>query len=635
MIVYSATKKEFTADVLANEIEKKILSSFVREMGHPTGKREIASWQNSMLYMNNIISDSEIPEDAGIAIEYKIPQTSKRIDFILTGVNEENRDVAVLIELKQWEKAELTDLDGIVQTYVGGSTREVSHPSYQVWSYAALLEDFNSNVQDNDIGLHPCAYLHNYERDDVILNEFYKDYIDRAPVFLRSDSSELRDFIKRFVKYGDKNKVLYQIENGRIRPSKQLADSLSSMLAGNQEFVLIDDQKLVYETALKLAREATDEVKNVLIVTGGPGTGKSVVAINLLVELTNRGLVAQYVTRNSAPRKVYEAKLTGKISRSRISNMFTSSGAYTEIKNGEIDALVVDEAHRLNEKSGLYSNRGENQIKEIMDASKFSVFFLDEDQRVTMSDIGTKAEIKFWANRFRTNIIELDLASQFRCNGSDGYIAWLDNVLDIRATANVDLEGLDFDFRVIDSPSKLHEMIREKNLLNNKSRVVAGYCWKWPSKKDPQAIDIEIGDYKVQWNLDEHGQAWIIQPDSIEQVGCIHTCQGLELDYVGVIIGPDLIVRDGKIIADASKRASSDKSVYGYKKMLAKHPEQAKAVGEMIVKNTYKTLMTRGMKGCYIYCTDPETQEYFRQALKKPIEHNLFTSDEIGASYTE
>lgn len=635
MIIYKASKAEFVSDVMQNQIADKIMTSFVRETGHRTGVREYESWRNSMMYMNNIVSEASLPDDANIAIEYKIPGTGKRIDFIMTGLNEEMKSVAVLVELKQWSEASITDMDGIVSTFVGGKVGDHEHPSYQVWSYATLLEDFNANVQDNEIALHPCAYLHNYKPDDVIRNDFYKKYLDLAPAFLQNDADKLRDFIKRFVKYGDKNNVMYLIENGKIRPSKQLADSLSSMLEGNDEFTLIDDQKIVYETALKQAMEATDEVRNVLIVEGGPGTGKSVVAINLLVELTNRGLVTQYVTRNSAPRKVYEAKLTGRISKTRISNMFTSSGSYTEAVPGEIDALVIDEAHRLNEKSGLYANMGENQVKELISATKFSVFFIDEDQRVTMSDIGTKEEIKFWAQRFHANITELQLASQFRCNGSDGYLAWLDNILDIRDTANVDFDDLDYDFRVIDSPEEMHGLIREKNKVNNKSRAVAGYCWKWVSKNNPALKDIVIGDYEATWNLNSDGQAWIIKPNSVEQVGCIHTCQGLELDYVGVIIGPDLIVRNGRMVVDASMRASSDKSVFGYKKMLAEHPEQAKAVGDMIVKNTYRTLMTRGMKGCYIYCTDPETQEYFKQALRGSVDRSLFTNNDIGASFTD
>lgn len=218
MIVYSATKQQFTFDVLNNQIEKQILLSFVREKGYKTTKSEIESWRNSMMYMNNVISDNAIPDDVGIAIEYQIPQTSKRIDFILTGLNEDNRKTAVLVELKQWSNAELTDLDGVVKTFVGGGLREVTHPSHQVWAYATLLEDFNENIQTQDILLKPCAYLHNYEEDTVIRNPFYQNYIDKAPVFLRSDAMKLQSFIKQFVKYGDKGDILYAIEHGKITP---------------------------------------------------------------------------------------------------------------------------------------------------------------------------------------------------------------------------------------------------------------------------------------------------------------------------------------------------------------------------------------------------------------------------------
>jgi DUF2075 family protein len=477
-------------------------------------------------------------------------------------------------------------------------------------------------VQDQNISLVPCAYLHNYEPDNIITNNFYKQYIDRAPIFLRPDALKLQEFIKRFVKHGDKGDILYAIENGKIRPSKALADSLAAMLQGKPEFILIDDQKLVYETALNLAKKSTDKNKNVLIVKGGPGTGKSVVAINLLTELTKRKNVTQYVTKNSAPREVYQVKLTGKFTKTRISNLFSSSGSFYDLESNTFDSLIVDEAHRLNAKSGLYNHLGENQIKELINSAKLSVFFIDEDQRITLKDIGETSEIIRWAKQLNANVQILELASQFRCNGSDGYLAWIDNLLQIRPTANEILDSVDYDFRVVDSPAQIHQEIIEKNAINNKSRILAGYCWNWVSKNNPRLKDIVIGDYSATWNLSQHGQAWIVHPDSVKEVGCIHTCQGLELDYAGVIIGPDLVVRDGRIITDASKRAATDKSIFGYKKMFKEDHVTAKKMADMIIKNTYRTLMTRGMKGCYIFCTDPETQEYFKKNLKS-TEHSI------------
>ncbi|MDO9566980.1 MAG: DUF2075 domain-containing protein [Candidatus Desulfaltia sp.] len=616
MIVYSSTKAQFQEDVMTNDIGNIIYDAYKAATGRKTGKSEIDSWINSLQYMDRVLNDKDIPREAGVAIEYHIPQTSNRIDFILTGTDEQDRESAILIELKQWQKATLTAKDAIVSTRFQHGETERPHPSYQAWSYKRLLEDFNQTVQEEKIQLFPCAYLHNYEQDDVITNEFYAEYIQKAPLFLKSDALKLREFIKTNVKYGDKKQIMYRIDHGKIKPSKNLADQLVSMLHGNEEFVMIDDQKVVYETAIKHAKESSAIKKNVLIVEGGPGTGKSVVAINLLVELTNRELVVHYVTRNSAPRLVYEAMLTNSFKKSHISNMFHGSGAYYSMAANSFDCLIVDEAHRLNAKGGIYNNLGENQIKEIISASKFSVFFIDEDQKVTLKDIGDKEEIRRWAKQLKANIAELKLESQFRCNGSDSYLAWLENTLQIRETANDTLKANDYDFRIVDSPTELHNIIREKNKEKNKARLVAGYCWKWISKRNPLLKDIVIGDYKATWNLDTDGQAWIIQPDSVSEVGCIHTCQGLELDYVGVIVGPDLIVRNDKIITQPKERASTDRSIHTWKSLIKKEPKVTKERLDAIIKNTYRTLMTRGQKGCYVYFVDNETRQFFEKCME-------------------
>jgi DUF2075 family protein len=620
MIIYSASKTEFFNDVISNNIEQILYDKTLKRLGQKTAASEIRSWQNSLMYMNNILRDEDIPQDSMVAIEYKIPKTNRQIDFIISGLNEKKESSLIIVELKQWEEAKKTEKNDLVKVRFGSGEVETPHPSYQAWSYAALLEDYNSAVQEEKITILPCAYLHNCKVPGALNDEFYSEYIHKAPIFYRSDANELTSFIKKHVKYGDTDGILYKIENGKIRPSKSLSDELQSMLQGNQEFVLIDDQKVIVENAVYLASQSHAKNKNVLIVEGGPGSGKSVVAINLLNRLTQLGQTVQYVSKNAAPRAVYERKLSGSYTKSRISNMFKGSGVFHDCDQNSIDSLIVDEAHRLNAKSGMFSNLGENQIKEIIRSSFFSIFFLDENQKVTFKDIGSKEQIHYWASKEKAKVSELKLTSQFRCNGSDGYIAWLDQVLQVSETANYDMKELNYEFKVFDSPSKLHNEIIKNNKINNKSRVVAGYCWEWPSKKTPKKFDIELeDDFKVRWNLTSHGSAWIINSESVTEAGCIHTCQGLELDYVGVIIGPDFVVRDGKVITDGLKRAKSDQSIKGFKTKLKKSPELAKSEVDVIIKNTYRTLMTRGMKGCYLYCTDPETRDYFRGMLSENI----------------
>lgn len=617
MIVYQSTKGKFLKDVADRNIEDIVLNWVQQKLRMNVAASEKNAWKNSLREMYFVLEDSEIPDDSGVAIEYRIPQTSKRIDFIITGQDQSKNEQVILIELKQWSEAQMTGQDGIVVTRFQHSFAETPHPSYQAWSYASLINNFNQTVYEEHIQINPCAYLHNYEDDGIITNAFYADYIAQAPVFLKDDKIKLRDFIKKYVKYGDSKDTIFRIDAGKIKPSKGLADSLASMLKGNREFIMIDDQKIVYEMALNLARKSSVISNNVLIVEGGPGTGKSVVAINLLVALTKLGLVAHYVTKNAAPRTVYESMLTGHFRKSVVTNLFTGPGTFRETEENEVDVLIVDEAHRLNEKGGLFKNLGVNQIKELIKSSKFCIFFIDEDQKVTWSDIGEVEGIVKWAGIQGAKVNKLELSSQFRCNGSDGYLAWLDDMLAIRDTANVIFDQRDFDFKVVDLPSELRDIIVEKNKTKNKARLVAGYCWDWVSKRDPNKNDIIISGYnfEAKWNLASHGNLWILKPESVSQIGCIHTCQGLELDYVGVIVGNDFVIRNGKVITDPSKRAKTDASLKGYKKDLKSNPIGARKKADAIIKNTYRTLMTRGLKGCYVYFTDKETEEYFKSRM--------------------
>jgi DUF2075 family protein len=619
MIIYQSTKDGFLNDAFSQDIETVVLGAYQARTGHRVAKTEVRAWKESLLAMAKVLRHESIPDDCGVAIEYVIPQTAKRIDLLLSGIDELNRSKLIIVELKQWQTATTTHKDGLVRTRFAGGESDTSHPSYQAWSYAELLRNFNEEVYLREVPLQPCAYLHNFLDGAVLNDPIYQPYVEKAPIFLsgQAERERLRAFIARHVHRGDRGKLIVQIEGGRIRPSLRLIDALVGMLEGKREFVLIDDQKVAYETVVAEASEGGAGPKRVIIIDGGPGTGKSVVAINLLAALTAKRMMVKYVTKNRAPRAVFEKTLSGSYRRSQIASLFAGSGEFVETPSDTFDTLIVDEAHRLNEKSGLYANLGNNQIEEIIRAARCAVFFIDEDQRVTWKDIGRMAEIEAWAARAGATVTHLKLASQFRCSGSDGYLAWLDQVLKIRDTANPVLNADEFDFRVFDSPNEIRHLIEEKNRTDNRARMVAGYCWDWKSKKQPGAFDVVIPeqDFAMQWNLAQDGGLWITAERSVEQIGCIHTCQGLEVDYIGVIVGPDMIARDGEIVTRPEKRSRQDQSIKGFKKEFRENPDEARSKADAIIKNTYRTLMTRGMKGCYIYCTDPETATYFRARI--------------------
>ena len=622
MLVYENTKSGFLDDTLEDRLVPEIKRGYESKGLGMGSESEVRSWENSFQYMYKVLRGSDVPDDAGVAIEFKIPLTSRRIDFLISGYDEDGNSNVAIVELKQWggdDTETVEGKDGIVKTVLGGGLRETTHPSYQAVSYAELLKDFNTSIQEEPIHLYPAAYLHNFDPQHraKIDNDAYRPYTEQAPLYVRGDAKKLRSFLETQIDVGDDCETLYELNDGELKPAKSLQDSLLAMLEEQDEFTLIDSQKVVFEKAVELAKQSDrDGQKRVLIVDGGPGTGKTVVAINILAALIQNDLVAQYVSKNRAPREVYKEKLRGDKLVKEIEHLFTGAGSYVETDANTLPALIADEAHRLNEESTFFG-RGENQIMEIINAARFSVFFIDESQRVHIDDIGSKDEIRTHARELGADIEDITLESQFRCNGSKGYIAWLDDVLEIRDTANADGFELDYDLRMFDDPGTLHEAIARKNEHTRLSRVVAGYCWEWEKdgRSDPDAVDIKIGEYERSWNLDS-SDPWAIAEGSIDEVGCIHTCQGLEFDYVGVIIGEDLKYRDGEIVVDHQARATTDRSLFGIKKMFDEQPAKAAETTEELIKNTYRTLMSRGMKGCYVYCCDDQLQEYLQTRVE-------------------
>lgn len=616
MLAYVATKREFLVD--APQIEDLVQRAVFENLKIQVGKSEYEAWRNSLgNAMFHVVNDSELPDDAAVAIEYRLNGRRFRIDFMIAGEDDLGNSQVVIVELKQWSEIQLSDTPNHVITFLGGGMREERHPSYQAWSYQTHLQLYNEYVYTNDISVNSCAYLHNCTKNKIISDSRYEQLLSQAPVFIKGDHEKLRNLIKSRVQRGTGIKILKDIDNSPIRPSQQLADAVGNMLEGQEEFVLLDDQKTVYEKILKASRDSRSGQKQVLIVKGGPGTGKSVISINALAELTRRRLNVRYVTPNGAPRAVYETKLKDRVSGDAFKNMFTGSGAFHRVEKNAYEVLIVDEAHRLSEKSGFYKNEGENQVKEIINSAQTSVFFIDEAQKVTWSDIGEIEEIKRFGLEANAHIQEYELLSQFRCGGSDDYLEWLDSILGVRKSSQL-FSKKSFDFRVFDSAKELHQEIKDKNRTNNRSRVVAGYCWDWVSKKDSRLFDIQIPDdnYKAKWNLSQYGNNWIIDENSVDEVGCIHTCQGLEVDYVGVIIGEDLKFDGTRLVTDASKRAKTDQSLKGYKKEFTRSPVLAESKVDELIRNTYRTLMSRGMKGCYVYAVDQKTRDFFKKSIE-------------------
>ncbi|MBR5906702.1 MAG: DUF2075 domain-containing protein [Bacteroidales bacterium] len=617
MIVYNASKGQFVQDVRTGVIAPKILN-LIREKGLNAGQdREFESWHNSMKFMRDIVDDRDIDDEVQIAIEYNIPQTSKRVDFIIIGSNDKGKDNIVIVELKQWTKAEVVDDDMhfCVRTFVANDNRIVCHPSYQAYSYSRFISNYSQVVNSNNISLVPCAYLHNYlsKYKPALAADIYKEWYTSAPFFVMDEVQPFIDFVKKYVtKKSSNGDLLYLIDHGRIKPAKSLQDAMATMVRNEPMFDLLDEQAVCFDMCVRTMLQCLkDQKKRTIIIQGGPGTGKSVLAVNLLLHLLLSNCNAAYVTKNSAPRQAFLSILSHNKAEgiADICPLFRSPFGLSSVPADAYDCLIVDEAHRLVKK--MYGDwGGENQVKECIKASLLTVFMLDEDQAVTTKDIGSVQEITKWCNKLGSSIImreETKLVSQFRCNGSDAYIQFVDNLLQRGdETINVQLTELNYDFRVFDDACEMREALREKN-ADNKARMVAGYCYDWNVKHHRGDVDISLpGGFQAKWNL-ENDKIWAINPKSFEEVGCIHTAQGLEFDYVGVLIGKDLKYVDGRVVTDKSEISVDDKSsgIRG----------ASDEVARRLILNTYKTLLTRGQKGCYVYCEDEALREYLKTMI--------------------
>jgi len=622
MIVYINSSEGFLNDVDTNKISDRIKEAYYEQTGKKNfNDKEDSSWINSMEFMGKIIRRSKIANDCGVMIEFGLPSTSMRIDFIVSGKDRNGKKNFIIIELKQWKEAQSTTAKDLVLTkYYGGNYS--THPSYQASSYKGFLSDYNENVYNSTLTPYSCAYLHNYQekKPEPLKDDVYKDTIVDSPIYFKDDYEKLEAFIKQHVGIGNGKEILYEIEKGNIRPSKKLINHVTGLFKGNKEFYLLEEQKITFEIALDISKKSTK--KTVVLINGGPGTGKSVISMSLLGSLLKCNQNVIFIAPNASFREVMLDKLTQGRDTSRAKFLLSGSGKFFGSKANLFHTIVVDEAHRL--KNGTaYMYKGENQVQDIINAAKVSIFFVDEDQMIRPDDIGSITEIKRISELYGAEIVELKLNAQFRCSGADGYINWLNDVLRIRDTANFDgWDKKDFEFKIVDTPHTLRDLIKEKATQGFYSRILAGFAWEWTQENkgnsNAQVNDVKISefDFEMPWNSRKVGSTWAINEHGIEQIGCVHTSQGLEFDYVGVIVGNDL-----KYNRESDKFYSEWNSYKDNKgkQGLREDPEKLCKM----IRNIYRILMSRGMRGCYVYFRDKPTEEYFKESLKRTSQASL------------
>ncbi|MBY8341641.1 DUF2075 domain-containing protein [Streptomyces spinosirectus] len=618
-MLFRASAKTIAAMALDSSLYLHLTEQFSHLHGYQPSPSEARSWERSVPTLTAALIDAGLG-DVEVMLEYALPMNSKRADAILAGVHPRTGAPSyVVVELKQWSDV-VPDEDDPVLCHVVSYAQPVLNPIEQVRRYCEYLVNFNGAVADHPERVAGVAFLHNATEFDVgALREIESD--EWGQLFAGDSRGGFMDYLRSRLSPAHPGAAAADaLLAGKTVPSTQLMAVAAQEVREREQFVLLDEQQVAYRKVLNAVRRAQrSDHKEVVVITGGPGTGKSVIALSLLGELYRRGIPALHATGSQSFTKTMR-KVAGARKR-EVQDLFKYFNSFMATEKNSLDVLVCDEAHRIRETSAnrytpAARRTGKRQIDELMDVAKVPVFLLDEHQVVRPGEMGTVEDIRAAAARRGLNCPVVRLESQFRCGGSDAYLRWVVRLLGLEPGGPV---GWDPDDRMqlllADSPEQMESFLDGCRGRGYSARMSAGYCWPWspePKPGQPLPADVRIGDWARPWNLRGERSVsgappsalWATDPAGFGQVGCVYTAQGFEYDWSGVIIGPDLVWRGDRWVTDRTaskdpvfKRSTPDADV------------------DRLIRNTYKVLLTRGMVGTVVYSTDPETQEKLRELI--------------------
>ncbi|MEU9194306.1 DUF2075 domain-containing protein [Streptomyces hundungensis] len=617
-MLFRASAKTVAAMALDSSLHLHLTEQFTRAHGYRPNASETRSWERSIPALTAVLNDAGLG-DVEVMLEYALPMSSKRADAVLAGFHPRTGDPSyVVVELKQWSDV-VPDEDDPVLCHVPSYGQPVLNPIEQVRRYCEYLTNFNGAVAGRPERVGGVAFLHNATAFDVAaLCEIESE---RGQLFSGDTRGGLIDYVRARLSPGCSGAAAADaLLTGKTVPSKQLMSVAAQEVREREQFVLLDEQQVAYRKVLSAVRKAQQsDHKEVVVITGGPGTGKSVVALSLLGELYRRGVPALHATGSQSFTKTMR-KVAG-VRKREVQDLFKYFNSFMTTEKNSLDVLVCDEAHRIRETSAnrytpAARRTGRQQIDELIDVAKVPVFLLDEHQVVRPGEMGTVEDIRAAAARRGLNCPVVRLESQFRCGGSDAYLRWVVRLLGLESGGPVMWDPDDrMRLLLADSPEEMEGFLDSRRGQGYSARMSAGYCWQWspePKPGQPLPADVRIGAWARPWNLRGDRSVagappsalWATDPAGFGQIGCVYTAQGFEYDWSGVIIGPDLVWRGNRWVTDRTaskdpvfKRSTPDADV------------------DRLIRNTYKVLLTRGMVGTVVHSTDRETQERLRELV--------------------
>lgn len=608
-------------------LEAHLADRIAEQMSIQTGRRPAASesrsWERSLPALRADLVSAGL-DDVEMLIEYQLPLTSKRADVVLAGKHPKTGLPSyVVVELKQWSSAErFEDSETLVSVEQYGR-RAVTHPALQVADYCDYLSSFTVMLAERPHSLAGVAYLHN-ATDLGVSDLLNLKRTKQGALFTGQRRGAFVDYLRSLLTPGESGaEAADALLRSKITPSKQLLAVAAEEVQNREQFVLLDEQRDAYEHVMHAVERARrSNTKTAVVVSGGPGSGKSVIALSLMGELSRQGRAVMHAT-GSRSFTMTLRKVAGKRAP-RVQKLFTYFNSFMTAEPNDLDCLILDEAHRIRETSvSRYTRKelrtaGRPQIHELLSAARVPVFLLDEHQVVRPGEMGTVEDIEAHAEALGLKVEHINLNDQFRCGGSEVYVDWVLRLLGLKPGGPIAWKGDDgFSVSLADTPEELEQVLATRQGDGYSARMAAGYCWPWSDPRPDGSLvnDVEIGGWSHPWNLRGDRSVggappaalWASDPAGFGQVGCVYTAQGFEYDHAGVIIGPDLVWRAGgwRTVREANRDPD-----------FRNRTKVSDQDFDRLVRNVYKVLLTRGMRSVIVHSTDPETRAFLRDLMK-------------------
>ncbi|GAA0499077.1 DUF2075 domain-containing protein [Streptomyces olivaceiscleroticus] len=633
-------------------LTERLINKHSEIKGRAADQGDIASWNNSIPVVVKALLDCGLDE-VEVQVEVDLPHTNSAVDLVLCGRHPgSGMDSYLAVELKQVRHATVDPRCPIAVDLGFGDGKNKLHPVRQIQRYCEYMVRYLPHLREDEDRLMGVALLHN-ARDADVEALFSLPETDHGFLYTLDDLDRFRRVLTSRFAAASGKRAARALEHARRDPLLKVTDVARQRSVRGGGLILLDEQYVAFDritrhlektaplTSFNIGlfydadtahRPALDPGgKRVYILRGGPGSGKSAVALELQRALGRQGHEAVLASGSHAYTETLReimlstarrGQLSGKRSAAR--RLYRYFNSFTDTAPDSIDVLICDEAHRMRRSSTHRWTPKElrdddrPQATELIRTAKVPIFLLDDHQSVRPDEVGTADYLKGLAEESGCLVEVVDLEGTFRAGGSKRYQSWVQQLLGLGVSDPVTWrpDGR-MTLTVADSPAQMEQFIQERGRQGATARITAGFCWPWSNPDGTQLVDdVCIEDWRRPWNVKpQHSvpdaprsDLWSTDPRGIGQIGCVYTAQTFEYDWNGVIIGPDLLFRNGKFTVD--RTASCDPAFHG---------PVDDAVVTRCIRNAYHVLLTRGVVGTVVYAVDPDTHNALRRLITGAI----------------